>query len=168
MNLFQGSNFEKSIFKLYNNKCILTNLYSNNKCEIIPIIRYTDCIKINDKIKNIKYNNILLKKEFINDFQNYNFTFDFINYKQIDKNSIEIPILSDLYSVNSVFYKDKIIVLPYTCLYFVKYHYYKYKEKRTTFQIDISYLKEIIHVSEYNDSINVYDNENNIIMLPID
>ena len=31
MNLIIGSNLEKSIFKLYNNKCILTNSYIENK-----------------------------------------------------------------------------------------------------------------------------------------
>ena len=168
MNLVIESNLEKSIFKLYNNKCILTNSYIENKSEIVSIITHNDCNKINDKIKNLKYNNILLKKEFINDFKNYNFTFDFINYKQLDKNKIEIPILTDLYSVNSVFYNNKIITLPYTCLYFIKYHYLKYKEKKSKFEIDTSYLKDINHISEYDDMINICDNENNIIMLPID
>ena len=64
--------------------------------------------------------------------------------------------------------QNKIITLPYTCLYFIKYHYFKYKEKRSKFEIDMSYLKDINHISEYDNIINICDNENNIIMLPID
>ena len=81
---------------------------------------------------------------------------------------MKIPVLSDSNNITSIFYKNKEIILPYTSLYFIKYHHYKYQRKRNNYNCDLEYLKEINHVSEYNNSITLYDTQNNAIMLSSD
>jgi len=162
--------FRNTLITTYG-KCSISDDTELSKCIATHIIPQNLCYKYNTKITHIDANGILLRQDIKPYFDKFIFSIIPIPEETFIYNDKSYVIVNCIGDDGFSFINQKKMHVLYSSLFFFKWHYLKYLEKRQTEVLNMTesenYLKDIIGNINKIDNDNIYDEDGDIIMLQI-